>query len=208
MPAPVAVSENDAAVAHLRAADPVLARLVDRIGPYAMSYRRPVFETLVRSIVFQQLNGRAAATIFGRFQGACGRVTPEAVLALKMPRLRKIGLSQQKASYVRDLASRTRDGSVRFAGLSKLSDEEVVAHLTAVKGVGVWTVQMFLMFAMRRPDVLPTADYGIRVAMKKAYGLDDLPKPASMTEIAQPWRPWRTVACWYLWRSLDNQAGM
>jgi DNA-3-methyladenine glycosylase II len=207
VPASASVSANHA-LDHLRAADPVMGSLIDRAGPYAISYHRPVFETLVRSIVFQQLNGRAAATIYGRLNDACGRVTPESLLALRLPRLRKIGLSQQKASYVRDLARRTRDGEVNFRKLPALGDDEVIAHLTPVKGVGVWTVQMFLIFALRRPDVLPTADYGIRVAMQRAYGLEELPKPASMERIAAPWRPWRSVACWYLWRSLDNQAGI
>lgn len=122
--------------------------------------------------------------------------------------MRALGLSGQKSAYIRDLACKTRDGDVVFRRLSRLADDDVIAHLTPVKGIGVWTVQMFLIFALRRPDVLPVADYGIRVAIKKAYGLPDLPKPAEMETVAAPWRPYRSVACWYLWRSLDNQAGI
>ena len=125
-----------------------------------------------------------------------------------MPKLRAAGLSAQKASYVRDLAARTRSGEVNFSTLSELDDAGVIEHLTQVKGVGVWTAQMILMFALRRTDVLPTADYGIRAAMKRAYNLAELPKPAQMESIAEPWRPYRSIACWYLWRYLDGPAEM
>jgi DNA-3-methyladenine glycosylase II len=185
----------------------LLAAVIERIGPYAMRYHEPVFETLVRSIVFQQLNGKAAATIYGRLEGACGAtgVTPERILRIRPDRLRAIGLSQQKSGYVRDLAQRTRQREIDFTTLSSLTDQEVISALTVVKGVGVWTAQMFLMFALKRPDVLPTADYGIRAAMQKLYSLPELPKPIEMERIAQPWRPWTSVACWYLWRSMDVQ---
>jgi DNA-3-methyladenine glycosylase II len=198
------------AINHLRKADPVLASIIERVGPYAMQYREPVFQTLVRSIVYQQLSGKAALTIFNRLLAAAKTepVTPEAILKLRPQKMRTLGLSQQKVTYIRELARMTRDGEIQFERLDKLEDADVVAHLTRVKGVGVWTVHMFLMFALRRPDVLPVGDLGVRMAMKKAYGLAELPTPVEMEKIAASWRPWSSVASWYLWRSLENQGAM
>ena len=130
-------------------------------------------------------------------------ITPESILKLRPARMRALGLSKQKLKYIRELARMTRDGEVNFEQCLTLKNDEVVEHLTRVKGVGVWTVHMFLMFALRRHDVLPTGDFGIRMAMKKAYGLEEMPKPAEMEKIAAPWGPYSSVACWYLWRSLD-----
>lgn len=197
-----------AAVAHLRRADPVLAAIIGRVGAPRIEYREPVFATLVRSIVFQQLHGKAAAAIYARLEAAAGAVTPEAILKLRPARLRAAGLSAGKADYVRDLARRTRDGDVDFPRLASLDDAGVIEHLTRVKGVGVWTAQMFLIFALRRPDVLPVGDYGIRAAMREAYRLPELPKAAEMGRIAAPWRPHASLACWYLWRSLDGKAAL
>lgn len=196
------------ALEHLRQSDAVLAGLIDRVGPYKITYKDPTFQALARSIVFQQLNGRAAATIFDRFEKACGKqgVIPEAVLRVRPAKLRAAGLSSQKSDYIRDLARKTRDGEIEFAALPSLADEAVIQQLTAVKGVGVWTVHMFLIFALRRPDVLPVGDYGVRTAIRNLYGLEDLPKPAEMERIAEPWRPWASVASWYMWRSLDGPA--
>jgi DNA-3-methyladenine glycosylase II len=196
------------AVTHLKAADPRLAVLIERVGPYKMTYREPDFWALTRSIAGQQLNVRAAATIFGRFEAACGDkgVTPERVLAMRETTLRKAGLSTQKSAYIRDLARHVRDGVIVFEELPALSNEEVIERLTKVKGIGVWTVEMFLMFALRRTDVLPVGDYGIRAAMQRLYELPEMPKAAEMHGIADAWKPWRTVACWYLWRSLDGDA--
>ena len=192
------------AVAHLRAADPVLATIIDRVGPFEMLHADPTFESLARSIVFQQLNGQAASTIFARLQQRAGSpLTPQGILRLRSATLRKVGLSQQKASYIRDLAQRTAAGELDFAQLPSLPDADVIALLTQIKGVGVWTAQMFLMFSLERPDILPTLDFGIRSAMMKHYRLRKFPKPPRMEQIARPWRPYRTVACWYLWRSLD-----
>jgi DNA-3-methyladenine glycosylase II len=198
------------ALEHLQSGDPVLAELIRGIGPCRIRYSEPVFRSLARSIVFQQLNGKAAGTIFDRFERACGAagVTAEAVARLRPARMRAAGLSSRKSEYLKDLARHTIQGSLRFEELVHLPDEAVVAELTRVKGVGVWTAHMFLIFALRRPDVLPTGDYGIRAAMRKVYSLPEMPKPALMEEIARPWRPWTSVACWYLWRSLDGQAGM
>jgi DNA-3-methyladenine glycosylase II len=195
------------AILHLKRSDPVLKAIIQRIGPYRPRVAPADFPALARSIVFQQLSGKAAATIFGRLEAAVnGRVTPRAVLKLDEARMRSLGLSKQKAAYLRDLAQKTLTREVDFRTLPEMPDQEVIAHLTAVKGIGVWTAQMFLIFALGRPDVLPTADLGIRAAMKKLYGLAVLPQPAEMEKIAAPWRPYCSVACWYLWRSLDNQA--
>lgn len=197
----------EAAITHLRAADPVLAAIIERVGPFTMSYREPAFESLARSIVFQQLNGRAALTIWNRLEAKTGSpVTPEAVLKLRMPTLRKIGLSRQKSSYLRDLAKRAAAGEIDFKALPSLTDEEVIAALTHVKGIGVWTAQMFLMFALRRPNILPTADFGIRAAMQRHYRLRAMPEPKRMHKIAKSWHPYCSIACWYLWRSMDAAA--
>jgi DNA-3-methyladenine glycosylase II len=197
------------AIEHLRRSDPVLAGIIERVGDYAIQFRDPSFETLVRSIVYQQLSGRVASVIFGRLKAAAGdRLTPESVLKLRPSRMRTLGLSTQKTVYIRDLARHTRDGLVRFEDLASAADAEVIAHLTQVKGIGVWTAQMFLMFALRRPDVLPTGDLGIRNAMRKAYGLESLPAPAQMEELGARWRPYCSVASWYLWRSLEGEAAL
>src|SRR5215469_16228789 len=166
------------ALNHLKKADPVMGAIIERVGPYKIQYREPEFQTLVRSIVYQQLHGKAASTIFGRLQSAAKAdpLTPESILKLRPARMRSLGLSGQKMKYIRDLARLTRAGEVDFARCVTLQDVEVVEHLTKVKGVGVWTVHMFLIFALRRHDVLPTGDLGIRAAMKKAYGLEELPK--------------------------------
>jgi len=198
------------AVNHLRKADAILREIIERVGPYRQEFAEPNFTSLARSIIFQQLHGRAAATIFGRLEAGCGEcgVTPAAIAKMRMPKLSSFGLSMQKSTYVKDLATRTVKGTIDFSALPGLSDDEVIATLTEVKGVGVWTVHMFLIFALRRPDVLPVGDYGIRAAVKKAYGLEDMPKPAEMIRIAEPWRPYASVASWYLWRSLDGAAAL
>ncbi len=198
------------ALDHLRAADPVLAGLIDGIGPYGIEFREPDFQTLAKAIVLQQLSGKVADVIFGRLRAACGNghLTPEGVLRRRASTLRATGLSQQKTDYIRDLARRIRDGKLDLAALGDAPDEEVERVLTAVKGIGPWTVQMFLMFALRRPDVLAPADLGIQAAIQKAYGLDTRPTPRQVEELGHKWRPWRTVACWYLWRSLETKAGM
>lgn len=190
--------------------DPVMAAIIARVGPFAMQYREPTFETLVRSIVYQQLSGRVAAVIFRRLHEAAGeaQLTPQGIMRMRPERMRRLGLSAQKTLYIRELAKHTRRGKVIFEALPGMEDVAVIEHLTQVKGIGVWTAQMFLMFALRRPDVLPVADLGIRSAMKKAYGLKDLPKPAEMEQIAAAWKPHTTVACWYLWRSLENLAAL
>jgi DNA-3-methyladenine glycosylase II len=197
------------AIVHLKRSDPVLSTIIGRVGDYRIQFREPVFETLVRSIVYQQLSGKVASVIFGRLSNAVkGELTPENILKLRPSRMRTLGLSTQKAAYIRDLARQTRDGAVVFEELPKLPDEEVIARLTRVKGIGVWTVQMFLMFALRRPDVLPTGDLGIRSAVRKAYNLPEMPLPKELEKLAEPWRPYCSAASWYLWRSLEQNAAI
>src|SRR4051812_10638746 len=171
------------AIKHLKK-DPVLAKIIEEAGPFRMQYREPRFGNLVRSIVSQQLSGAVARVIFGRLQEAVSAVsgepglTPHGILKLRPERMRRCGLSAAKTRYVRELAKHTKRGKVVFESLTELEDMAVIEHLTQVKGIGIWTAQMFLMFSLRRNDVLPVADLGIRMAMKSAYGLNDLPKPS------------------------------
>jgi DNA-3-methyladenine glycosylase II len=192
------------AVRHLKKSDPVLSALIKRVGPYRREYGEPTFESLARSIVYQQLNGRAAATIYGRLEAVAGKpLTPKGVLKLTEQQMRSAGLSKQKLSYIRDLATRTSSGEIEFARLHEMSDEDVIEHLTRVKGIGTWTAHMFLIFALRRPNVLPTGDFAIEVAIRKLYKKRKTLKPLQMEKIAKCWEPYRSIACWYLWRSLD-----
>ena len=188
--------------------DPVLARIIDRIGPFAMTYRDPTFEALVRSIVSQQLSTTVARVIYGRLEKAVRDrlMTPENIMRLRITTMRKVGLSTQKANYIRSLAQHAIDGSLPFESLAEMEDQAVIERLTQVKGVGVWTAHMFLMFAMRRPDILAVGDLGIRQAIQRAYGLPEMPKPEEMERIAAGWRPHCSAACWYLWRSLEGVA--
>lgn len=169
-----------------------------------MTYIEPVFGSLVRSIVYQQLHGKAAATIFGRLVLATGEpMTPTKVKRLSFDQLRAIGLSKQKATYILDLAEKTAAKKVAFHKFESMTNDEVMEQLTSVKGIGVWTVQMFLMFALRRPDVLPGGDLGIRNAIRKAYNLTGPATLAQVEEIGNRWRPYCSFASWYLWRSLE-----
>jgi len=192
------------AVNHLKNSDPILRAIIERVGPCRMEFAEPEFSSLAEAIVYQQLNGKAALTIFQRFTALAGDpLTPEGILKLSDEQLRSVGLSKQKSAYLKDLAAKTASGQLDFTRLSELSDEDVIQHLTQVKGVGVWTAHMFLMFSLRRPNVLPTGDYGVQVAVKKHYKKRKLPKPKDMEKIARAWEPYRSVACWYMWRSLD-----
>ncbi len=185
----------------------MLASIIDRVGCCDAAPRDPTFETLARSITFQQLNGKAAGVIFERLRKAVGRrFTAAAFLRLTVDELRACGLSRQKIASLTDLAERVVRREIRFASLPSLGDEEIIALLSQVRGVGVWTAQMFLMFALERPNVMPVGDFGIRNAVRKAYNLAELPKAAELEKIAQKWHPHCTVACWYLWRSLDKPA--
>jgi DNA-3-methyladenine glycosylase II len=191
-----------------------MARLVDRIGPLNRPRRRrgrpdDAYGVLVRSITGQQLSTKAAATIYGRLTDLYGgrTPTPQEIIDTEPDKLRAVGLSGAKAAYLRDLAEHIVDGELPVDDLAKLSDEEVYKLLTAIKGLGRWTVDMFLMFHLGRPDILPVGDLGIRKAVQVEYGLKDLPKPAEMETIAERWRPQRSLASLYLWESLDNRPG-
>src|SRR5882757_2088169 len=203
------------AVGHLKNSDPVMRAIIERIGPCRMQFGPPEFHNLAEAIVYQQLNGKAAETIFKRFAALAGEpVTPAGILKLSDEQMRGAGLSKQKLSYLKDLSAKTAAGLVDFARLQDLPDAEVIEHLTQVKGIGVWTAQMFLMFSLKRENVLPTGDFGIRMAMHKHY-LDvkrvraakksaakknrqkkiKLPTPEQMEKIAKGWEPYRSMAC-------------
>jgi DNA-3-methyladenine glycosylase II len=192
------------AIVHLKGCDEVLSAIMARVGPYRITYREPTFQALARAIVFQQLSTKAANTIYGRLEEcAGGTVTPEAIQNLSLGEMRRAGLSKQKIGYIRDLAEHTLSGKVDFDGLHRMSDEEVIEVLTDIKGIGEWTAHMFLIFALRRPNVLAIGDLGIRTAVQRAYRKRKLPSPKQLEKIAESWHPYRSVACWYLWRSLE-----
>jgi DNA-3-methyladenine glycosylase II len=192
------------AINHLKKSDPILSVIIESVGACKMEFGEPQFHSLAEAIVYQQLNGKAAVTIFKRLAALAGEpLTPAGILKLTDVQLRSVGLSKQKSSYLKDMAQRAERGELDFTRLPAMTDEEVIEHLTQVKGVGVWTAQMFLMFTLRRPNVLPTGDFGIRMAMKKHYKKRKLPKPEQMEKIARRWEPYRSVACWYLWQSMD-----
>ncbi len=201
---------TDRAIAALEASDPVLAELIARVGTEGIAERRrgrpgDHYGTLVRAIVGQQLSTKAADAIYGRLIERFGGRTPtaEEVLADDPDELRTAaGLSHAKVAYLRSLAEHVLDGSLELQKLGRLPDDEVIAELVAVKGLGVWSAHIFLMFQLRRPDVLAVGDLGIRRAMMVAYGLSEMPLPDEMEKIAEPWRPHRTLACLFLWRSL------
>jgi DNA-3-methyladenine glycosylase II len=192
------------AISYLKKSDPVLRAIIERVGPCRMEFGEPVFHSLAEAIVYQQLNGKAAVTIFKRFAALAGEpLTAEGIAKLTAEQMRSVGLSKQKSSYLRDMAERAIRGELSFTHLPEMTDEEVTKHLTQVKGVGVWTAHMFLIFTLKRQNILPTGDFGIRMAMKKYYHKRKLPNPVQMEKIARPWEPYRSIACWYLWRSLD-----
>jgi DNA-3-methyladenine glycosylase II len=192
------------AINHLKKSDPILAAIIEQVGPCRMEFGEPTFHSLAEAILYQQLNGKAAVTIFKRFTDLAGDpLTPAGILKLTDLQMRGVGLSKQKTAYLRDLSEKTKAGLLNFERLPELSEAEVIEHLTQVKGVGVWTAHMFLMFTLRRPDILPTGDYGVQAAIKKHYKKRKWPKPAIMEKIARPWAPYRSIACWYLWKSLD-----
>ena len=189
----------------------MLGGIIDRVGPCRLEARRSGthYDALVRSIVFQQLSGKAARTIHDRFRAIYpkGRPRPELVLATDDASLRAAGLSRQKIAYLRDLSARVTERSLPLAHLGRLPDDAIIEHLVQVKGIGRWTVQMFLMFRLGRPDVLPELDLGVQNAIQRAYGLRKRPTPKEVLRIGEPWRPYASVASWYLWRSLENGDG-
>ncbi len=190
----------------LKRRDKVLRRIINQVGPCTIKPRRRYFVSLCDAIVSQQLSTKAANTISKRFRKLFHRATPtpKGVLATSIGQLRGVGLSGQKSKYVHDLATKFSDGTIPTKKLAALSDEEVIEILTQVKGIGVWTVHMFLIFVLNRPDVWPIDDLGVRKAVQLQFNLNELPHANKLHELAEPWRPHRTVAAWYLWRSLDN----
>ncbi|MEO6397852.1 MAG: DNA-3-methyladenine glycosylase [Tepidiformaceae bacterium] len=215
--------EEEEALAHLARVDPVMARIIAAAGPFALrADSTNPFASLARSIIFQQLSGKAAGTIFGRFVnlfvepgGGVSATTadwdpmqqpfpePARVLSEDDETLRSVGLSRQKVAAVRSLAEHFASGELGSEQFDSWDDEEIIAHLTRVRGVGRWTAEMFLMFHLRRPDVLPVNDVGINRAIMIAYGLEAMPPPDGVRRVGECWHPWASVACWYLWRSLE-----
>jgi DNA-3-methyladenine glycosylase II len=198
-------SEIQAARRHLRAADPVMAVMIDAVGPYTLRFDRDRFGLLVHSIISQQISTSAARAIRKRLMELAGDngLTADNLARFTVGELRSVGLSPQKASYVADLAYKVNVGTVDLRRIGRLSDERVVEQLTLVKGIGRWTAQMFLIFSLGRPDVFPHDDLGVRTAIRDRYGLDDLPDKETSHAIAAPWRPYASVASWYCWRTLD-----
>ena len=198
------------AINHLRKSDPRLAAVIDQVGPCTFEPAEGMahFTAITRSIVFQQLSGKAASTIYGRFAALFDDDTPVAHALLDLPdeKLRAAGLSRQKIGYLRDLAARVQAGDVPVDTLHELGDDDIIAALTSVKGIGRWTAQMFLMFRLGRPDVLPDLDLGIQKGIQRAYNMRKLPLPKRVLEVGAKWAPYRTIASWYLWRSLDITA--
>ncbi len=195
-----------AAYRHLRAADPVVGGLIDTHGPYRPRPAMDHYESLLRTILFQQLNGTAAATIRDRWLALYGDryPTPSELLATTDEAFRGAGVSRQKAGYMRDVAAHVLAGTLDLEVLESLPDDEVVRQITAVKGLGEWSAHMFLMFQLGRPDVMPVGDFGVRNGMRLAYGLPSMPTPAEAREIGARWAPYRSVGSWYMWRAVET----
>lgn len=205
------MADYRASVRYLKRVDPVLSQVIESVGPCRIQLRAEGthFEALVRAIVFQQLSGKAAGTIHGRFNALFPRATPtpEAVLRMSDDTLRSVGLSRQKIAYIRDLAAKVVSGELPLDAVHDMADDDLIAHLVQVKGIGRWTAQMFLMFRLGRRDVLPELDLGIQNAIRRAYRKRKRPTPKDVIRIGAKWSPHSTVACWYLWRSLENGDG-
>lgn len=196
------------AITHLKQVDPLLGQVIDNVGPcqFRANQEGSYFEALVRSIIYQQLSGKAASTIHQRLKDYFGGTTPEPEAILKTPdeALRALGVSRQKLSYLKDLASKVAQAEVPFHTLHELDDEAIIETLIKVKGIGRWTVQMFLISRLGRLNVLPDLDLGIQKGIQRAYKLETLPKPKQVLEIGSKWSPYCTIASWYLWRSIDG----
>ena len=197
-------NECATAARHLKRRDPILARVIRDVGPCTLRVRRDRFASLVQSIIAQQVSTQAAATIGRRLKEAAGgRIRPDTLGGLSDQQLREAGISPQKLRYMRDLCARIDSEELQLSRMGYLSDDQVIATLTAVKGIGVWTAQMFLIFVLGRGDVLPCADLGVQNAMRDLYGLARRPTPEEMEEIARPWHPYASIGSWYCWRFLD-----
>ncbi|GER49641.1 DNA glycosylase superfamily protein [Striga asiatica] len=201
--------EIESAIRHLRAADPVLALLIDTLPPPEFTERLPPFHALAKSILYQQLALKAGTTIYNRFMALCGgsdSVSPDTVLTLTPQQLKQIGVSGRKASYIYDLANKYKSGILSDDMVVKMDDKSLFTMLTMVKGIGSWSVQMFMMFSLQRPDILPVSDLGVRKGVQILYGLDELPKPSQLEQLCEKWRPYRSVGAWYMWRITDAKA--
>jgi len=209
------MQNSSAALRHLKRSDPVLRRLIARVGPLRLHLEqsRNQFGTLTEAIIHQQLALKAARTISRRFQqlysSGHGRLPrPPELLRTSRGKLRSVGLSRQKISYLRDLARRAGNGQLKLGRFSRMTDEQVINNLVQVKGIGRWTAEMFLIFCLDRPDVLPVDDLGLQYAIKEAYALRKLPSAARIQRLGEPWRPYRSIATWYLWRARRATLGM
>lgn len=199
-------SSNIDAVQYLCKVDSNLERIIKIVGKYYINIRNDPFQSLVESIIYQQLAGKAANAIYNRFINYYNnkQITPTLILNSPNDNLKKVGLSNRKIDYLKDLALHVYDGRINLEELSKMNDDEIINKLVNVKGIGRWTSEMFLIFSLGRQDILPVTDLGVRKAIQKIYSLSELPKPNIMMEIAKPWRPYRSIATWYLWKSLSN----
>ena len=203
---PFVAQHVKAARLHLQKSDPVMKRIIKEVGPFTARTTRDKFLTLVRSIVSQQISGAAAQNILSRLEGAVSsKISPDSILGFDVDQLRELGVSRQKATYILDLASKVQDGDVDLKNIGRRSDEEVIKELIQVKGIGVWTAQMFLMFSLGRMDIFPDGDLGIQQGIKKNYEFKGDLTSQKMQKIAEPWRPFATIASWYLWRSLESK---
>jgi len=199
-------SSNIDAVQYLCKVDSNLEKIIKIVGKYSINIRNDPFQSLVESIIYQQLAGKAANAIYNRFINYYNnkQITPTLILNSPNDNLKKVGLSNRKIDYLKNLASHVYDGRINLEELPKMNDEEIINKLVNVKGIGRWTSEMFLIFSLGRQDILPVTDLGVRKAIQKVYSLSELPKPNTMMEIANPWRPYRSIATWYLWKSLSN----
>jgi len=197
--------EIEQALRHLRRRDPVMREVIRKAGPFTMRPHRNRFRSLVFSILGQQISGKAAAAIRARLVNHLKpeQISPETISRLTPQILRSLGVSPQKSNYLLDLAQRVGSGEIRLSRMSRMADEQVIESLIQVKGIGIWTAQMFLIFSLGRPDVFPHDDLGVRIAIRNLYGLSDLPTKEVSHKIASPWRPYATIASWYCWRSLE-----
>jgi len=201
------VSVDDVIIKYLSQSDLRLGEVIGTVGKYSIKLRKDPFQSLVESIIYQQLAGSAASTIYGRFIKYYNNSPPLPEQILSTPDVvlkSSIGLSNKKIEYIKDLSARITDRKLDLVKLCEMTDEEIIAQLIQVKGIGRWTAEMFLIFCLGRLDVLPVTDLGIRKAMQKIYALLALPKPSEMLAISQPWRPYRSVATWYLWKSVSK----
>jgi DNA-3-methyladenine glycosylase II len=207
---PFVAQQIKAARTHLHQADPVMKSLLTAHGPFTAKAKTDRFGTLVSSIISQQISTAAARTIQQRLYDAVAqrdgskRILPASLLEFDLDSFRAIGISRQKGAYLIDLAEHVSTGRVDLQNMGRMSDEEIIEQLTQIKGIGRWTAQMFLMFSMARLDVLPVDDLGIKNAIQRNYNLEEQPNASTIVEIAKPWRPYATVASWYLWRSLEG----